>query len=390
MRKITLSLIAACAVASFLFFNSCKREVASSASSNNIAIAKVNAWLDQQKEGKQPNKAANIDLLKNNLDFSNLRYEKSNGDEQYLIVPIKENFKAATEIDKNLITDLFLVINKSGNIRTGNVVLYTPENGQANKIPDNTFYYIFNTAQPECDGKFQFLAVTGAPQYQLEYKNKHIISSGLYQAKENTSSSVRTSILCYDWFLVTTWYDIAGNIVDQTRVYLYTSCGNCGSPKYMSFCADDGSGGTSDCCIPDPNAQLTSTSISQASGDGCGLETKDKLTGLPTKTCTHSWYFSTNSILFYTWKYGSTEQAMELKDNGIWRFKSVIHMGVITDGMVPPCMTSTCNISSAIPSFSGSVAKMNLIYTLSISYPCAIRGGLQRKTESASSQWIAT
>jgi len=211
----------------------------------------------------------------------------------------------------------------------------------------------------------------------------------LYEAKENTSSWNRTTVLCYDWYLVTTWYDIAGDIVDQTRVYLYTSCGDCENKKYMSFCADDGAGNIS-CCIPDPGAQLISSSISQANGDACGPETKDKLTGLPAKTCTHLWYFSSNSILFYSWKYGSTEQAMELKDNGIWRFKSIVHMGMITNGTVPPCMTSTCTIASAAPSFSGDVARMDLIYTLSISYPCAVRGGLQSRTGSASSQWKAT
>jgi hypothetical protein len=389
MRKVTLSLMGICTVAGFYFITSCKREISPDSSSNRLTIAKVNAWLDEQKRGKSPGKAANIDLVKENLDFSNLRFEKSGNDEQLLVIPINEQFKMKTEIDLSTSTDLLLMVDKSGNIRNGNVVLYTAENKGANKIPENTYYHIFNTAEPEWNGKFQFLSITGRPQYQLEYKNKHLISSGLYQPKEKTATSDKTATDCYDWYLVTTWYDISGNVTDQTYVYLYTTCGDCQNAKYMSLCSDDGGGGDTGCCISDPTAQLSVKAVSQADPGACGLETIDPLTGLPTKTCTHRWYFTNLSILWYVWKYGSAEQAVEVKVSGIWKFKSVTHMGGITSGTVPPCINSHCTISSVVPSFSESVARVNLVYTVSIAYPCAISGGLQSQTSSASSQWLA-
>ena len=382
MRKAILPLIVMGLPGAFFFFNSCKREISPDSSSNHVTVAKVNAWLDQQKQGKLPDKIANLELLKNNLNFSSIRFERSDNGEQFLVVPIDEKFKEPAKIDKRPIMNLFLVINTSGDIRSGNIVLYTPAAGQPDKIPKNTFYNIFNTAQPDCNGKFQFLTVAGTPQYQLEYKDKHLISSGLYQSMANSSGTSRMVPVCYDVYLVTTFYDQDGTIISQTSQFLYTTCGDDSGGA-------GGGGETVNCCISDPTAQLTSRSVSQTNSDKCGLETTDKLTGLPMKTCTHSWYFTTNSIMWYTWKYGSVEQAIETKQGGVWKFKSVNHQGMFTNGTLPPCMNSSCTISSAIPLISESVARMNLIYTITFTYPCRISGGSQNKAESASSQWTA-
>lgn len=391
MRKITLSLIACCLVGACAYLISCKKETSPKSFSGDATISKINTWLEQQKQGNQSNRAANVELLENNLDYSNLRFEKSENGERFLIVPVKENFKAGTEIDKNVVANLVLFVNKSGNIRSGNIVLYTPENGTVNKIPENTFYDIFNTAQPKSDGKFQFLTVGGKPQYILQYKNNHLVSSGLYQPKQTAASANRTSsTLCYDWYLVTTWYDIFGNVTDKTYVYLYTTCGSCGSPKLMSFCADDGGGGTTDCCITDPTAQLSFRPTGDPGINSCGPEIIEPGTGLHIKNCTHTWYFVTAAFWWYTWKYGSVEQTVEVKNGTVWNFRSVTHQGIVTNGTVPPCITSTCNIASAISTISGNFARMDLSYTLTITYPCKLSGGSQNYTEHASHEWNAS
>jgi len=390
MRKVTLSLIVCCLTGTFAYLISCKKDASPKSIPNDAVISKINKWLEQQKQGKPSNKVANLELLRNNLLYSNLRFEKSENGEQFLIVPLKEDFKSAAEIEKNTVADLVLFINKDDNIRSGNIVLYTPDNGMANKIPGNTFYDIFNTAQPGADGKFEFLAVTGKPQYVLQYKNNHLVSSGLYQPKATAASAARTSgTPCYDWYLVTTWYDINGNVADQTYVFLYTTCGTCGSTKLKSFCADDGGGWTSDCCIPDPNAELTSRQIGDPGTDVCGPEIIEPGTGLHIKNCSHTWYFVTNAILWYSWKYGSVEQSVEVKNGTVWNFRSVTHQGIVTNGTVPPCMSSSCSIASAISTVSGNVAHMDLSYTLTYAYPCAIRGGSQSYIDHASSQWMA-
>jgi hypothetical protein len=390
MRKITLSLIACCLAGSFAYLISCKKDASPKSFSNNAAITKINTWLEEQKQAKQSSRAANVDLLKSNLEYSNLRFEKSENGEQFLIVPVKDDFKSAAEIEKNTVVDLVLFINKEDNIRSGNIVLYTPGNGIANKIPDNTFYDIFNTAQPGADGKFEFLAVTGKPQYVLQYKNNHLVSSGLYQPKVTAASASRTSSTpCYDWYLVTTWYDANGNVTDQTYVFLYTTCGSCGSLKLKSLCADDGGGGDASCCITDPTAQLTSRQITDPGINSCGMETIEPTTGAHIRNCVHTWYFVTQGILWYTWKYGSTEQSVQVKNGTLWNFRSVTHQGMVTSGTVPPCVTSNCSIASALPSFSGNVANMAIIYSLTLSYPCVVSGGSQSKTQNASTQWFA-
>lgn len=392
MRKLTLLLIVVCLGGTFIFFYSCKKDTAPHLSSNDATTAKVNSWLDEQEKGKHQNRIANMELLKANLEFSSARFEKSGNDEQLLIIPVNDNFKTTTELDKGDGVNLVLFINASGNIRSGNIVLFTPANGRSNKVPANTFHDIFNTAQPESDGKFQFLAVSGMPQYVLEYKDKHLISSGAFESKQNGSGSARTSVLCYDWYLVTTWYDIAGNVTMQTRMFLYSSCDGCASKKVMTFCPDNGLGGNSStsCCITDPTAVLTTRAISQTNSDICGFEAKDRLTGILTKTCTHTWYFVSTSILWYTWQYGSTELATEQKPGTVWNFKSVSHQTIFLNGTVPPCVNSQCVITIATPSFLGNTARMDVSYTLTLSYPCVPSGGgSQTKFDHGSTQWIA-
>ncbi|HEV8284288.1 MAG TPA: hypothetical protein VGQ09_08255 [Chitinophagaceae bacterium] len=240
MRKATLFVAAPYVALIIVFFNSCKKETSQNLSNTEI-IVKVNSWLEQQKSEKQPNKAANIDLLKNNLDFSKLEFEKSDNEEQILIIPINESFKTIKKIDKNLNLNLLLIINKSGDIRKGNLVLYSSENGELNKIPRNTFYHIFNTSTPECNGTFKFLSVTGWLQYELTYKNNHLYSAGIVKAKENSPNSgqaARTETECIDWYLVTTYYYSDGT-TDQIEEYIGRTCTGCDDPYIQGHCPDD-------------------------------------------------------------------------------------------------------------------------------------------------------
>src|SRR5258705_12705590 len=101
--------------AMMLVLFSCQKEAVKK-NSNDQLISKVNVWLDNQKSGLTPNKAANIDLLKENLEYSNLRIEPSGEGEQIIIVPITDNFKTLKITDKNSFPNLVLLLNKSGSI----------------------------------------------------------------------------------------------------------------------------------------------------------------------------------------------------------------------------------------------------------------------------------
>ncbi|HEY1870122.1 MAG TPA: hypothetical protein VGG71_03640, partial [Chitinophagaceae bacterium] len=72
MRKLTLSLIACCFIGTFAYLISCKKDTSPKSFSNDATISKINTWLEQQKQGKQSNRAANVELLENNLEYSNL------------------------------------------------------------------------------------------------------------------------------------------------------------------------------------------------------------------------------------------------------------------------------------------------------------------------------
>jgi hypothetical protein len=140
---------------------------------------------------------------------------------------------------------LVLILDKSGNIRKGNVVLFKPDNVATNsKVPDNTFHDIFNTGTVNSNGLFQFLSVAGQWKYQLGYKDGSLISFGLIKSKNNSSIAAnRLTTICIDWYLVTTYYYADGS-TEQTSVYVGTTCSeDCTDGMYASICPDGSSAG---------------------------------------------------------------------------------------------------------------------------------------------------
>ncbi|HVT85932.1 MAG TPA: hypothetical protein VHD35_12080 [Chitinophagaceae bacterium] len=140
---------------------------------------------------------------------------------------------------------MVLIIDKSGNIRKGNVVLFKPDNVTTNtKVPDNTFHDIFNTGTVSSNGLFQFLSVDGQWKYQLGYKDGSLISFGLIKPKNDSNDVVgRLTTICIDWYLVTTYYYADGS-TEQTSEYVGTTCSeDCTDGMYASICPDGSSGG---------------------------------------------------------------------------------------------------------------------------------------------------
>ena len=224
-----------------IILNSCQKEE-SFDNANQGIIAKVKQWMDEQKKEMFANKAAKVDLLKVNLEYSNLRIEQSAQNEKIIIIPIMEGFKAQKIPDKNSIPNLILLMNASGDIRKGNVVLFKPNiDGKYYTVPHNIFYNIYNTGKVNCNGLFEFLSIAGQRQYHLEYKNGKLFSFGLRKKKEPANQSGRTSTMCYDVVLVTTYYYEDGS-TDVTEEYLGTTCSeDCGQPNPWPTDCPDGS-----------------------------------------------------------------------------------------------------------------------------------------------------
>src|ERR1043165_8451742 len=119
MKKIILS-----SAATIIFIISCNKDAEKMPAADNALIAKVNSWLDNQKPANKPNKSANVTSLEHSLDHSALRFEDYNNGQKILSIPIKDNFKTIHNLEKNSNNNLVLIIDKSGNIKKGNIVMY--------------------------------------------------------------------------------------------------------------------------------------------------------------------------------------------------------------------------------------------------------------------------
>jgi len=373
--------------ATMLVLISCQKEFEKQNTNNTHGelISKVNSWLDKQKSPIQPNKAANIDLLKDNLNFSELKFEELNQNEKFLIIPVNEDYETKKNIDKKTILVLLLVMDKSTNIIRGNLVLYSPEdNERLNEIPNHTFFKMYNEKSLDCNGLFNFLSVTGRRMYQREYKDGKLRSFGYVKASNNKPDEasnlavVRTETDCTYYFYILTWW-IDGVPVYQEAIYLGSICvGGCDDPMNQTLCPDNGGGGgggglggEETCCIPDPNAQFISSPIPNREIE-CGLEGVNPITGNPTKLCTTRWKFDTWHLLWYTWSFVALTNTNVEKESNIWKFKTISFQNVIRKGDVPSCISSTCTVNSTNTSISADQVKAKLIidYTIENRVSC--------------------
>ena len=367
--------------ATMLVLFSCQKESIEN-ESNDQLISKVNNWLDKQKSPTEPNKAANIDLLKDNLNFTEQRFEDLNQNEKFLIIPVNEDYETKKNIDKKTVLVLLLVMDKSANIIRGNLVLYSPEDNQGlNEIPKHTFFKMYNNKSLDCNGLFNFLSVTGRRMYQREYKGGKLHSFGYVKASNNkpdeasNQAVARTETDCTHYFYILTWW-IDGVPVYQEAIYLGSICaGACDDPNNHTLCPDGGGGGgggsggigtEEPCCIPDPNAQVSVT-IGSESEWQCAGEGTDPISGNPTKGCIHKWSFQHNSLLWYSWDFISLTFAEFEKISGDWYFKSTpTFQGVTTSGQLPACLSSKCTSTSANISLGAHRRSGTLLLTYTI------------------------
>ena len=345
--------------ATMLVLFSCQKEAVKT-KSNDQLLKKVYSWLNNQKSPSQPNKAANIDLLKDNLIFSELSFEELNQNEKFLIIPVNEDYEIKKNIDKNTVLVLLMVIDESTNIIRGNLVLYSSyDNQRLNEIPKYTFFKMYNNKSLDCNGLFNFLSVTGRRMYQREYKDGKLHSFGYVEASNHkpdeasNQAVARTETDCTHYYYILTWW-IDGVPVHQEAIYLGSICaGGCDDPMNQTLCPDNGGGGgggglgtEETCCIPDPNAQVSVTNGYEAYWTCAGEGTDSS--GNPTKTCLHTWSFQHNHLLWYSWDFvGQTFADLE-KISGDWYFKSTPKFqGVTTSGQLPACISSKCVSTSA-------------------------------------------
>lgn len=342
----------------------------------NQLEGKISQWLKTESERSTPGKRIKIESLGKNLIFSKLTVSRLNDADQLIVIPIDAAFKTINNRGKLCYNVLLVTTTNNGQIKNGNIVQLTDSEAGTGNIDANDLSAIFNNNEVNLTGKVRVLTITDRYLYELNYRNKRLYSFSKMSPKHSVSSSL-TETECIDWFIVTTITYPDGTTF-TTEEFIGRTCGSTGCiPVDPTVEIEDcegsgnGGGGGEECCVPS-NFQVTSNTTTQTQSPICGLEGIDPITGRPIKTCTLSWTFLTNHLLFYTWSYVSREQVNLEKEAGQWKIKSVQHAGMDMQGTIPFCVSSSCNITSSVPSINANRTggQMQIYYTTSMNVHC--------------------
>lgn len=224
-----------------------RSNLVSNSSTNQHSSLRENHLNTNQLSSRYFAKDANVDLLKNNLDLDNVYKKRGKGKFDYALIPIKENLQIAKNLSTSSTLLLFCTMNKKGDIISANIIYYLPSNGVKRNSSDfKSFLNLYadgNSKNVSEDGIYNILSVTGKWISQMEFK-KGVLYTNKIISNKKASNIIVTQSICIDWYLVTTYHYPDGSI-DQTSVYIGTTCDDCGG-DYMSLCPDGGGGSSGD------------------------------------------------------------------------------------------------------------------------------------------------
>ncbi|WP_113636828.1 hypothetical protein [Nubsella zeaxanthinifaciens] len=218
----------------------CKKERANDVSMPSVNISKnvkseILNWIDLHKaQGNSQIKS--LSLIKSNLDFENVIFEKRNNGEDIIIIPVEQKVKGHLKIQGDYTLKLVAVKNRA-KFRWAMIVAYSAENRKPALLDERTIKSIINNDVIENDGTYKFYDIKGMLLYQTTYKNKKIISYSSVRKKSDlevgskslkgaSQARVMEDQECIDWYLVTVYYDENGMVTGQTEEYLFTTCEN--------------------------------------------------------------------------------------------------------------------------------------------------------------------
>ncbi len=282
-----------------LLFNSCRKETTTNNEtrvSNLAMIAKINSWLDENKQADTSKQSkAILESVRESLDFNKLSFEKLNNKEKFCVVPLKDAFYSGYNVGKYKITNAVFIINENDSIRKGNIVQFLPDNRQSiTAVPKNTFYKIFNHESLDHDGKFSFLSIKDKLIWEIGYKDKRPFSYGIVEARESATSANEKVNQCINWFLTTTIYFTDGSHY-STEEYVGTSCDDmCTEVKLANgrsyrFNCGGGSGGGGGTELPPKGVDW----VVGASGQGFWqVKSFETLNGVRTEPGPNGGYFT--------------------------------------------------------------------------------------------------
>lgn len=192
--------------------------------------AKVNAWLAERKTAL-PSGQKTIDALTENLLTQDLRLESYKKGDRLIVVPVAAGYRSANNTDKSPLNYLVVVLTGE-TITEGSIIQYISANGQK-PAPENSFSKIFTYQKLDCDGQFSILDLADELVLELKFKNGSLNSVAEKRSKRSGNAQARTNT-CTDWYVITTYYDMDGNVLSVTEDYLFsTGCheGEGGGPN---------------------------------------------------------------------------------------------------------------------------------------------------------------
>jgi hypothetical protein len=136
---------------------------------------------------------------------------------------------------------------------------------------------------------------------------------------------------------------------------------------------DGGGGGGDDppCNVSCQDVDFSLTPESEVISSSVGTPYYDAV-GNYVRKDPFKWFFSTNRLLGWTWRYKSFEETEAEKVNGVWKFTKVTHKSQDYDGTLPPCIGTSITMNSATDNIldNGTRARMDLDYKIKVNVIC--------------------
>jgi len=272
-----------------LAFVACKK-LADSGEIDTISQnqAKIQIWFNNKKTNNSVQRNAWIDALNNNLLYDKLWTEK-NGNVQYLIVPINDNFKFKNNKGQRARSYFVSALNASSKIIYSVIVQYRPNNSQTTThLAEGSIADIFNNKALKEDCNIRVIDIYDNFLYTKYFKDNKYVSTVNLGKKINANNQLNRSATnngssrldnCIDWYWVTTYADGT-----QTWEFAFTTCetDSCHDSDFASICPDqvDGNGGLNNIgSLPDPcaEAQTGSTNAKNFSQNGKFITVKGSI-----------------------------------------------------------------------------------------------------------------
>jgi len=348
------------------FLISCKKENITDNPQNpdkEKLIAKVKSWLDNQKKDLPVGDTAKIHSLKGSLDYNELRLERYKDLENFIVVPISNEFTSKNNQDKNPVNYLVLVLKNQDSIASGNIIQYISSNSQK-VAPQNSFYKIFTYQNLDCSGQFTILSITDYFRYELKFENGKLKSVAEYTKKNTPNNGSGRVNECIDWY-EQTWYVWSdGSMTLESEVYVFTTCdGDCAQARvangrnFATNCYEGGGGGgiEYDACV----SAAISSFQSEANGAQAVSQTKsfDFITIDELTRCKNpKWTILRGAG---GWTLESQEQGViKLIDQATnqWAWKSLTHGSISMEGSPLPTTSVEHNQGVGTSSFTPETA----------------------------------